>query len=389
MPAMASAPLKQYYMPEIAVSGAAKDNKEREEVKLKRFYLLVALVIAACQVTVRAAQVTDLYAAAVPVANQSESERDRVIQEAFAAVLVKVSGKPEVTSSWALQSSIAKAGSYLQSYQYQAVPLWEQEEIGQPLLLVASFQPRIVDQLLREAGEPIWSSSRPEGVFWIAMSDDGKRRIITDRDLELPAYNALNRQSSQRGLPATLPAMDSEDRAVISVTDVWGRFRAPLLRASERYGADFVVAGQLQESAGQWIGNWLLLVGGESQRISTSAPTQGGAVENLISQVSNLLGARLAAVESVGISNSVIVSVSNIGSFSDHVGARGMLERLSVVRGVQVEAVQGRDTLFRVSLIGQSRSLEEALRIGSKLRPDSAPQITQSQEQILFYRWVP
>ena len=47
-----------------------------------------------------ALQVSGLYSQKIPVANDGEAERDRAFSEAFAAVVVKVSGDPRWRRSW-------------------------------------------------------------------------------------------------------------------------------------------------------------------------------------------------------------------------------------------------------------------------------------------------
>ena len=76
-----------------------------------------------------------------------------------------------------------------------------------------------------------WWSTKGSGAFCrIELAMVGPRRCA---------------QTQAMGLPVSLPLMDLDDNMAVTATDVWGRFADPVLKASQRYGAEMVVLGKL------------------------------------------------------------------------------------------------------------------------------------------------
>lgn len=73
------------------------------------------------------------------------------------------------------------------------------------------------------------------------------------------------------GLPVSIPLMDLDDNMAVNATDVWGRFADPILKASQRYGAEMVVLGKLTPEGDKWSIDWGLYgpkAGGELSELT-------------------------------------------------------------------------------------------------------------------------
>ncbi len=91
------------------------------------------------------------YEGRVVVADQGDAARDQGLGEALAQVLERVSGQPAASPQ--LLPLLTRAPRLVQRYGYERDPATGQ------LLLVASFDPRGVDNALRAQRLPVWGGS--------------------------------------------------------------------------------------------------------------------------------------------------------------------------------------------------------------------------------------
>ena len=65
-------------------------------------------------------QVEGLYSSRVLVDNESDSERNRAFQEAFKAVIIKLTGSDSWLNEPAIERAISEAQSYVEAIQYES-----------------------------------------------------------------------------------------------------------------------------------------------------------------------------------------------------------------------------------------------------------------------------
>lgn len=332
---------------------------------LKQSSFFALFILALFNMPAKAERVTNLYSASWPVENQSTEVRQKAMTNAFAEVLIRVSGSKEVVYNSEIQAALPNAQDYMRQYSYKRLSAAEQMVYERPLLLVATFDSQAVKKILQDAGQPVWSENRPSGTFWIAVEENGSRRVATDANDS--ATIALNRATSRRGLPIMLPMMDLEDKSQVTVGDIWGRFVGPINRASERYNADYVVVGQISQSGGQWYGRWSMDLGGTVENLSSVASSKQDVIADLVDQVANTLASRLAIVFS-GEVLAVEVYVNNIHDLEAYAGARNYLANLGMTETVKVLQVKDDVVLFEVKVLTSPQNLIDAINIGNNLR---------------------
>ncbi|NVK20888.1 MAG: DUF2066 domain-containing protein [Kangiellaceae bacterium] len=352
--------------------------------RLVKFVSLFILVSSSFFNAVQAEKVNNLYSATWPVDDQSTAQRQRAVANAFAEVLVRVSGKEGVTQSSSIRSAIGNANDYMRQYTYRKLGLAEQIVYDKPLLLVATFDSKAVLRVLRDAGQPIWSEDRPSGVFWVAVEEGGERRVAAERDDTVGV--ALKRAAARRGLPIKVPVMDMDDQTSIEVSDVWERSVGSLERASRRYTSDFVVAGQLLQDSGQWKGRWTVDMGGDNQTFTTSGATQQQAVSAMMDKIADQLSSKLAVVLS-SQAQTLYIMVENIHSIDSYAKARNHLANLSMVKAVNAVQVRGDKVLFAVDALSNAQNLISAIEIGNNLRLSSSDSMSAGGDYTVF-RWV-
>ena len=332
-----------------------------------KLLLVVALVFSGLMFSssVKAERVNDLYTATWPVESQATSVRAQAIQNSLQQALIRASGNLNVARSPAVQSALSDAESYLRRYSYQRLSAEEQMIYEKPLLLKATFDRQSIISLLKSASLPIWGEERPSGVFWIAVERAGERRVASDQSRSIKA--ALEIAAGSRGLPVTLPLMDMDDQAALEVSDVWGRFEAPLQEATQRYGADYWVAASLQERNGQWQGTWKVSLHGRTQSFSTTGLTSYEAIQGAVNRVADSLASKLAVVLSEQAQD-VTISVENIQDFEAFAKVQQFLNSLGMVRSARAVEVSGDRVLFKVESLTSPQNLIEAIKLGNNLQ---------------------
>ena len=211
-------------------------------------YLLLALLLAG---NAWAEMVRDLHSASVPAANQGSKARKAAASQALSEVLVKVSGSRLLLADPVIVKALSDAEAHVQQYVYtrNASPA-----VGFSVRF--EFDGKYVTDLVRQAGAPLWTASRPLVLAWVVVEDE-KGRHFVDRDNWPEQAQMLIDAFSRRGVPVQLPVFDLEDMSALSLNDVWRLNSAAIQAASARYNAQDIVAGRLAslgegKSAGDW-----------------------------------------------------------------------------------------------------------------------------------------
>lgn len=180
---------------------------------------------------VSAAQVTDLYQGKAPTSGDMAAAQSQALGE----VLIKVTGKRDILTQPAVVKALTAPGEFVQHYGYQ--------DVGPVKFLKADFDVSKVNALVAESKFALLGPARPQVAIWLVINE-GERRILPDQSSDGWAA-ALRTQAQAMGLPVSIPLMDLDDNMAVNATDVWGRFADPILKASQRYGAEMVVLGKL------------------------------------------------------------------------------------------------------------------------------------------------
>lgn len=310
----------------------------------------LALCLAAAAASAEAARVEGLYQAEA----RFDGDRDAAFREALGVVLVRITGRRDVTDRPEVAPLLANAATYAQQYSQPAQDrFW------------AAFDGAALERELGQIRQPVWGTERPSTLLWIAVDAGGGKRFVVASGDELEEEAAVREEilvaARRRGVPMVFPLMDAEDRAHASFAEVWGGFEDSILAASARYGADAVLVGRLaMDDLGH--GRWTLNAADGIERWS------GGIAES-IDRLADLFAARFAVVSS-GESRAVRLAVTGVNSIEDYGRISRFLGSLTAVESLGVETVEGDTIAFRVSLRGEPETLDEAIRLGGLLRPD-------------------
>ena len=307
---------------------------------------------------VSAAQVTDLYQGKAPTSGDMVAAQSQALGD----VLVKVTGKRDILTQPDVVKALAAPGDYVQHYGYQ--------DVGTVKFLKADFNVAKVNALISQSKFALLGPARPQMALWLVINE-GERRILPDQSSDGWA-SALRTQSQAMGLPVSIPLMDLDDNMAVNATDVWGRFAAPILQASQRYGAEMVVLGKLTPEGEKWSIDWGLYgpkAGGELAELTrgSSRGTQAEVAQHFADELAAWLvqnyGARIS-----GVASSQTLVVEGLSGIDGMITVQKMLQGMASVTKVTIGKLEGDKVTFDLSLQGDKAELIRGLQLESRLR---------------------
>lgn len=293
---------------------------------------LMLLILLGLSVASHAVTVSDLYQVRVAVADQSDKSRQAAVQEALLLQVVKVSGLRSSAQNDTVLSAAAHADRLVKSFRFV------RNESNVPLQLEVVFAQNLLDDLLRDAGLPVWGRSRPLILAWLAV-EDGRQRVVVGQSAgswREPVEAAMN----ERGLPLIWPALDLQDELALPVGQLWGLFRSDINAASERYMADAILAGRISSGASSYSFRGFLKLGQENQDIQLSAASEPELLAQVADQIATFMAKRFSVVSS-GAEAGFRIQVSGVDGFRHYQDVLSYLRANVAIKDVRVVGVQG------------------------------------------------
>lgn len=359
-------------------------------------YVVFAGIVAVANGPARAGRVDGLYRASVPVAGQDADERGKAITTAFTQVLIKVTGEARIEERPEARDLLHDASRYVQQYRYektaQPAPVPDQPST-EAIVLQVQFDTAAVNEALRKRGLPVWGDLRPSTLIWLAVERGAQRNLI-GADSDPAIVSVLRDAAGRRGVPILLPLLDLEDQAALPVADVWGNFRATVLKASQRYRPDAVLVGRVyRQGNGMWEAAWSFYHGDNSSNWIASGAFSSQVLFQGLDGAADLLAARFAPI-GLGLSGGkFLLRVEAVNSLHDYVRLQRYLKELQPIQAVETDKIGPGEAQFRVTLEGDYRLLQQVIGLSNQLQPVATEAGTDSGEQpalpILHYRLVP
>lgn len=342
---------------------------------LRTLVLLSGIFLLAGAGAARAVEVTGLYDALVPVANQGAAERIRATTEGFRQVLVKASGQRTVLTSPAIQQELGKAESLLGSFRYETVSPGRAagsadsaSAAPSSLRLRLTFDPASVRGILNRAGAPVWSSNRPQVALWIMR--EGASRVLFSAGTA--QADALLDAAFMRGLSVSLPApgdtLPQDSNGVpIPFRDTSGRVDARVVLA-----AALTVSGTRTRVLGT------LLVEGAEQRLDASANDEAEALREVVAQAADLLGARYGVVARQDKVSTVRLRVQQVSTLASYAALERWLMSQPLLKDVVLVRLEDDVANFTLAMAGDIERLLQAMRADGRFAAIDSPAVEGS-----------
>jgi len=284
-----------------------------------------------------------LYQVLEPVSSQSPDERAQATQRALETLVIRLTGDAKAAQGPGLAAIRKDPQQIISQYGYDA---------GPPESLQVDFDPVSTDRALREAGLALWGSNRPSILgWWLNDSTEGSSLVGDGQAIAQP----LRRAAQHRGLPLRLPLGDLDEQIVPTAPNLESPDPTPLRAASERYGADALLAVHAREEGGQWQAKWRLWLGDKSEQGTAQGADTAALADAVLLAVSERLAPRFA-VKAGAATSEQLLEVQ--GMTLEHYAALGhLLEPF----GAQPVRVDGSRIVYRVN--GSAEQLRTQLSL--------------------------
>lgn len=316
-----------------------------------RLCQLLCCVFATLVFSSVSAERVDGYSARVPVADETAEARSEALQRALAEVLIKMSGRADAPSR--VRGSASDAVAFFRYDESRSIDPVTGEGRRQ-LQLEVSFDPSMIDAMLREGGFPVLPLERPLTVAWLVAEVDGRRELISGG--EVLWSQAVERASRELGVPVLLPLGDLTDRQAAREGDIWGGFHENLRAATARYDTRRALIGRIEGAPGRWRARWLFDDGNQVRRWQSSDEDVDGLLRKGLYGVAAIAAAELASTG--GEIQPVSLRILGVSGLDDYVRVVDYLRALSSVEEVQPTAVSGEVLEVAVFTRGESALLQ-------------------------------
>ena len=338
-----------------------------------QLWLLLLVIDGAHAETVR-----DLYAAQVPVQDQSAEALSSASRLALAEVMVKVSGRQDVLKNAQVASALRNARKHVLQYAYA-----RDKNDRRALEARFEFDNAWVVEVLTAAGEPLWTANRPLVLVWLVAEDtEGRYFVNQDRSPELA--DRVLREFERRGVPARLPLFDLVDSKALSADQAWRLRAGDLNAASARYDVENFIAGRMAAlSSGGATGEWSYFYDGDRSDRSITGSDQQEFIAGGVAMVAESMAGRYAVAPTLDVTDGVIVSVQGVQRYGDYANVVAWLEDLELVEHANLERVTGDMIEIRVSASADATQLATLIALNQRLLP--VPPIAPHIQ--LSYQW--
>ncbi len=347
--------------------------------------VLLALCLAGLPIAAPAEILRDLYLGETVVENRLVTERASGSGRALLQVLLRLTGRGWLPESPAIQDALRDGSPYMRSYRYRRVELADEDELT---LLSVQFEPRLVEQLLREAGFVLWPANRPNVVTWLVQRGEEAQFLSPDLNPDVGAL--VENYTRRHGLPVRMPLMDLEDQARLSAEDVLRSKRRELWKASERYVADSVLGGFLSGAPGQaWVARWTYLYGKEAWSFAVSCADAPDCVRSALDAVRDFLVARQALPPERSAPGSLRVEVGGVDHFSVYAGLLAYLRGLEQVQTAQPVYLEDERILFALDSRATPELLREVFALDRRIEQQDGVQTAEQQAAADLHYSIP
>ena len=326
-----------------------------------------------------AAPVAGLYQVREPVADEQPESRDAAMQKALQTLVLRLTGDARALQNPALEGLRKDPQQIVSQYGVEGNAL------------VVEFDPASTDRQLRQAGLALWGANRPAILtWWLSESPEGSQLIGESQN----ASASLRDAARHRGLPLRLPLADLSEQALASADVLLANDPQALREASERYGADALLAVRANESGGKWQAIWRVWLGDEREQGKAEGADLDALADALMLAVAERLAPRFVVKPGAAQSLTLVIEGADLERFA-------ALERLLEPFAARLQEIDGQRLVYQVSAspeqlraqlaLAQLQEVSEPLDAAEPVdNPEGtageAPQVKPRTDQLRF-RW--
>lgn len=297
------------------------------------------------------AHVASLYNVDILVAEETVASRNQAFKNGLDEVFIRISGDSMVMG----KLSPPSPSRYVKQFSYETVTEPVKNEDGELLThtLKLQYNGSSMEKYLLENGFPVWDKHRTDVVIWVVVRDGKNEYVLKSTDQSV-VKTAIESALTRRGVPVRWPVYDNKDKKILSVADIRGGFKEPVLVASKRYSNGPALTGSIIWSGKQWQSSWGLLMETEGPRWNLDNTDYSALVDNAIDQAADVLGTAYAIHNNAGDQQLATIQfdVESVNSIEKYRYIENYLADLNVVENSRPLSVNGQNVVFEVTLRG-------------------------------------
>jgi len=274
-----------------------------------------------------------LYQATVPLQGLTAADRTAGFGDALRIAAVRASGRRDAATNPVVAAAASDPSRYVQQYSTTS-----------DRMLKVGFDGRGVEQLLQQAGLPLWPAERPVTLveLFVPSVAGGARAVLAAE--HPPERDQIDRAAQARGLPIAWP------QQAVNLDQARARVSAP------GGASQAVLLGILGSGSGDWsFGH-------------TDLRSQGqGRAPAGVDLAADALASRYAPASTQGV-NTVPVCVGGVPDIQSYAGLLEYLQTLSLVRAIAVEELSGSNVCLKLSVRGDLDLLRRIAALDTHLQ---------------------
>lgn len=326
--------------------------------------MLSTLLMLVCS----AVQAVDMDLIRVPVADYSAEARQQASRIAMRAMVLRVTGSPEVLVDGAVRSLIDQTDRYLSSYAYA--------EVDTQVFLDFRFASQAIHNALVEARLPIWGNNRPAVILWLVVSGESGRELA---NVDHPLAQYASAVAKRRGVELVLPLGDLQDQMMVDAQTILQQDVESLRTASQRYAVSHNIGLVLSSRQSMWSGRGLLI---ESKQQSALRQT-GAAAEVVVELLVETAINQIAADKIYVPSDTTLVHrliVEGQSTLAQTRTLMNVLQELEFVESFVIRSLEPEKLTVDVTTHTREQPLISAISRLSELQEDA--------NRLLHYQWT-
>ena len=331
-----------------------------------------------------AKQNLDLYTGKVVVASEQDADRERAIQQAFAQVLVKLSGQSQTAVQFGLAAEPKRPSLWVQQYQYEEAL---DPEGQQKTYLVASFDSVAINNYLKKSKVSIWGGERPLTLVWMAVEENGVQAIVSESEEGLKTWlQWFAEDAKARAVPILFPVLDLTDKQIVAISDVWYHVSDVLQQAANRYQAQNVLSGRIYRNlqTDVWTGDWALSASGNKVVWQLESQTPRDLVRASVDRYVDELAKLAQSTPADNAQAHYTMRVDNIDDLQAYARVMTYLQSIEAVDTISPTQVTPNSVTFRLSLTTPLLLFQQKLTQDNVLSP--LPKA--SDDEALYYQYL-
>jgi uncharacterized protein len=313
----------------------------------------------------------------VVVVDRTPETRQQAIAAGLDQVLVRLTGDKDGASGAGLGPVRRDPSRWLQQFSYES-------SANDTLELLIRFDVPILLRQLEQSGVPIWTTTRPDTLFWLVVQRSAGGEILADGSDD-PAAQALYQAAIERGLPVRLPLMDAEDQSRIRAADIRGQFDQVLRQAAGRYRPAYNISAVLYPGATVQL-RWRLLYRDRLQDTGEiNATSEQQAIAGLVDQVT----ARIAPLYIVRAGEQLPyrLMVEGISSLQDWKAVTAHISSLAGVRDLNVGTLAGSNLMLELRFSGDPEQIRALLALERRLTECAMQSVSPVEQEVAVLRF--